>query len=303
MADDRHEARRAIASWKVARFERRITAAIVAALAIHKSGVFAAGLTPGTPPPDPFNLTGWNTTVDTTVAPAVSSVMDEIVGDVAKASAIPGGKDYLLGKTANPITGATVKDAVSASTDRILLQVKALGTNVSDKVTMAINTASDEGKLADSMNSLFTAAETQSSYVARSANFFANGLAQQAALTVQGEGQAMQKTWTSMGDDQVRPDHEDVDGTTVGSSEPFNVGGEDLMYPGDPDGSEEEVANCRCWLVFEPAESADDDAIAAAASTSSHTVEVGWLGGSKIVTRRAPLTPPNRKQRRAARRQ
>ena len=57
------------------------------------------------------------------------------------------------------------------------------------------------------------------------------------------------KVWRTTSDNP-RPAHEDADGQEVPIDEPFDVGGEDLMYPGDPDGSEENVINCMCIMEY-----------------------------------------------------
>lgn len=54
--------------------------------------------------------------------------------------------------------------------------------------------------------------------------------------------------WTTVGDDRVRDDHLFAEGQEQRPGEPFDVGGESLLYPGDPDGSDENVMNCRCWI-------------------------------------------------------
>jgi hypothetical protein len=54
------------------------------------------------------------------------------------------------------------------------------------------------------------------------------------------------KEWMATLDDRTRDDHADADGQVVGIDEPFDVGGESLMYPGDPSGSADEVIQCRC---------------------------------------------------------
>lgn len=54
-------------------------------------------------------------------------------------------------------------------------------------------------------------------------------------------------TWNSMNDDRTREAHADADGQEQPVGTPFDVMGEQLMYPGDPDGSDENTINCRCW--------------------------------------------------------
>jgi SPP1 gp7 family putative phage head morphogenesis protein len=57
------------------------------------------------------------------------------------------------------------------------------------------------------------------------------------------------KEWLAVQDDRTRLEHDDADGQVVGIDEPFVVGGEELMYPGDPTGSAENIINCRCSLL------------------------------------------------------
>lgn len=54
------------------------------------------------------------------------------------------------------------------------------------------------------------------------------------------------KRWISSRDEKVRETHKIADGQEVGINEPFDVGGELLDHPGDPDGSPENTINCRC---------------------------------------------------------
>lgn len=64
------------------------------------------------------------------------------------------------------------------------------------------------------------------------------------------------KHWLSMGDEKVRPTHAQADddfgpgSPGVALDQPFDVGSDSLMYPGDPAGSLAETANCRCSLIF-----------------------------------------------------
>lgn len=59
------------------------------------------------------------------------------------------------------------------------------------------------------------------------------------------------KTWFSAQDGLVRPAHQDADGQTVGMDESFDVDGEALDYPGDPNGSPGNIVNCRCTMLLE----------------------------------------------------
>jgi len=57
------------------------------------------------------------------------------------------------------------------------------------------------------------------------------------------------KQWISTVDDRTRPTHKAADKQRTLLSEPFRVGGANLMFPGDPRGPANEVINCRCSLL------------------------------------------------------
>src|SRR3990170_4881529 len=59
-------------------------------------------------------------------------------------------------------------------------------------------------------------------------------------------GRGWTKTWDSEEDDDTRPSHVRADGQTRTLRDFFQVGGEDLAYPGDPRGLAANVIACRC---------------------------------------------------------
>lgn len=66
------------------------------------------------------------------------------------------------------------------------------------------------------------------------------------------------KEWLATDDDRTRPDHADADGQEVAMDDFFDVGGYDMLYPGDPDGPAEEVINCRCVTLYNSPDGGDD---------------------------------------------
>lgn len=60
------------------------------------------------------------------------------------------------------------------------------------------------------------------------------------------------KTWWTLRDDKVRESHVAVHGTTVAYRDPFDVGGSQMMRPGDDSlgAGAEEIVNCRCSVLF-----------------------------------------------------
>lgn len=74
---------------------------------------------------------------------------------------------------------------------------------------------------------------------------------QAAALRIQQRlSTPVRKRWDSKDDSAVRPAHRRADGQTRAASQPFRVGGEALMVPGDPAGRPSNVINCRCKPIF-----------------------------------------------------
>ncbi len=67
------------------------------------------------------------------------------------------------------------------------------------------------------------------------------------------------KTWETTSDNP-RPAHEDADGQEVPIDEPFDVDGEDLDYPGDPNGSDGNVINCMCIMSYDYGGAAEGEA-------------------------------------------
>ena len=74
------------------------------------------------------------------------------------------------------------------------------------------------------------------------------GLAHGLTVSQRFPDQIIRKVWDSKEDSRVRAAHDDADGQTVGINEPFIVGFEALMAPGDPSGSPWNVINCRCRM-------------------------------------------------------
>jgi HK97 family phage portal protein len=67
-----------------------------------------------------------------------------------------------------------------------------------------------------------------------------------AAQDVYVENGVEKHEWLATNDDRTRDDHAEADGQVKPINEPFDVGGEQLMYPGDPAGSAENTIQCRC---------------------------------------------------------
>lgn len=73
----------------------------------------------------------------------------------------------------------------------------------------------------------------------------------QAAIKSRGDAsEPTYKVWQTMKDARVRVAHASAQSQTVPISQPFNVGGYSMMYPGDPSAPMRLVARCRCVMSY-----------------------------------------------------
>ena len=65
-------------------------------------------------------------------------------------------------------------------------------------------------------------------------------------------GGNFEKYWIATDDERTREAHAEVGNKPIPMDEAFEVGGEKMMFPGDPRASAENVCNCRCIVAFKP---------------------------------------------------
>ena len=68
----------------------------------------------------------------------------------------------------------------------------------------------------------------------------------------------LEKVWIAANDNRTRDSHAAMNGQpAIPFDEQFEVGGEKMMYPGDPKGSAENICNCRCVVAFQVVKEVD----------------------------------------------
>lgn len=67
-------------------------------------------------------------------------------------------------------------------------------------------------------------------------------------LREQGGDSSLSKQWDTVMDGKERRAHEDANNDVQPLNQPFIVGGEKLLFPGDPTGKPSNVINCRCGI-------------------------------------------------------
>jgi 8-oxo-dGTP pyrophosphatase MutT (NUDIX family) len=94
-------------------------------------------------------------------------------------------------------------------------------------------------------------------------------------------GQPWEKRWQCTHDQRVRETHLNADGQVRPLTEPFEIGGHRLQFPGDPLGPAGEVINCRCSARYGPA---GDPALTAASAPQEESMT------TPTVTETGPVT-------------
>lgn len=246
MAKQRFLGRRLVSATRLVRMERKVARAINRALATHErlalQSIRAAAV-------DPFNLDLWDTTVDDEVAESVAAVLEDAASGAIKfLNLSPDQRAKLLGQL-------DVESQALTFVDRI----KGMGPSIADRLRESLNDGLGKGEsipdLSDRIQSVFSVGESRGEMIARTE---VHGSAMEAGHTSAGllseSGFEIRKVWLTTLDGREREAHADADGQEVGYDEPFDIDGEELMYPGDQNGSAANVINCRCDVIYDTPE-------------------------------------------------
>lgn len=122
---------------------------------------------------------------------------------------------------------------------------------------------------------------TEDSSASRIASWLANALLNAAtSAAAASDEEFLVMEWVTMHDSEVRSTHRDVEGQQRPPGEPFTVGGEELLYPGQPVGDPSIWIECRCVLA--PALPENDFTMKAGVDMDDDTTEVApqiqWHG-------------------------
>ena len=119
--------------------------------------------------------------------------------------------------------------------------------NIKESIEEGLNAGDTQDQLAARVRTAFNGVSDQrAQMIALTETGAAYGAGRDTAMRSAG---IEYKQWLTSGNGNVRPAHLDAEGQTVRIDEPFNVGGEDLMHPGESGGSAENVINCHCISI------------------------------------------------------
>lgn len=251
---DKWLGRRLIAQTRLLRDELRVTRAVRTLLDAHKERAMAtvrAQVLTASVPVDAFDLTTWDGEVDEDVAPIIVAIFrDQADATIEFLKLPPDLRAQVLGLLDIDGQAASFQERIKGVGPKVAARLE-------DALREGINRGESISKLADRVDECFrygrsnaeTIARTETHGAAESTGF---DTATQAAVAA---GMALTKRWLATHDARTREDHAaaEDDNQEVPIDEPFIVGGDELMYPGDPDGSAEQVVNCRCTAIYEEA--------------------------------------------------
>jgi len=178
---------------------------------------------------------------------------------------------------ANPLAG----EVLAQSASQITHIAETTQLNVMRIVKAAFNNGLTVPQTRDLIREgMRAASKTRATLIARTELVgAANGSSLAATrIVAHATGSNYNKTWrTAPGAKYPRhEDYPDLDGQTVGLEATFDVGGDALMFPGDPNGDPGEVCNCRCVLTYDTPEGEEE----ADAEEQPDFADAGTLGFS-----------------------
>jgi len=246
---------RLIAEARLTRDEQRIERAIKKALAIHKIKALAAlraqHLTAAAPV-DAFSFVSWDASVDDEVLPLLGTVLNDLATSTASFLRLPPEvRAQLLGQI-----------DVQARTQVFADKVRTIGTDIAGRLTDELQVGVAQGEsipqLIKRVDEVFEIGDNIAERIARTET---HGAAEATVFTSAGAisnaGFDVTKEWVAAIDSRTREAHADADGQIVDINDAFDVDGEALMFPGDPDGSPDNTINCRCSTVYSQLDSGD----------------------------------------------
>jgi len=195
----------------------------------------------------------WQALFQAALATVSQEAAGQLINEWRKAGLLPDGVTYDPARDGSKVAEALASGVTARQAD-------ATAQTTVDALTEAFDRQLSQGIDASAIDSLITALEqAYADWLAGRVDTIADlqvvgawslGELDAAFTAADVTGAQAVRTWVTVGDAKVRPEHAAADGQTVGLNEPFDVGGESLMYPCDPSASIGLTANCRCGLEW-----------------------------------------------------
>jgi hypothetical protein len=249
------EAADALAKVILADLSATITAAWNRATDPHTYAITAAGWDPAALGP----IAAWQP------PPQADAILTETFKDGGITAVVSAGMTSPAAKLAgdaaltSPVFDRAAEDYLSVASNRLVGIGDAAWNEARSTLTDAFGTGVPREQMKPLLQDVLDVSEHRADTIARTeVNMAANAGVQSWGSVLSDAGFTTTKVWYAMDDARTRPTHREADGQEVGLDEPFNVGGYDLDFPGDPNGPAEEVVNCRCTHLIQTADGATE---------------------------------------------
>jgi len=172
------------------------------------------------------------------------------LGTAQTISEVTGADDRQLRElVADALDRETIKRSLQLSSSTVTRTNLTTRQNIARELAEGLNNSETLPDLTSRLEKVLDGSRARSQMIARTQTGSAVSAGRQAGMETSG---VQLKGWLTSRDNSVRPSHKAAefnyaDGIPV--SQPFEIGGSILMYPGDPAGSAAEVINCRCVSV------------------------------------------------------
>lgn len=179
---------------------------------------------------------------------AMQAVISEVGEDGIEAGRAIAGRQFgievAFGNIPSPALEELDDWAVAAS--------QSVSDTVSEEMTNYLRRAHEEGldieEIAEQFNSEYVNGRLNASHAEQLARDTTVGPANQGRHTAIQDSSAVGEEWITSIDGRERDEHGEADGQIAPVDGTFLVGGEELRYPHDPNGSVWNVTNCRCVI-------------------------------------------------------
>lgn len=199
--------------------------------------------------PDPYGAMAAAPTWSTEVA-AILAMLDDIAQDSADEAA-----HAFLRRTAEVKLSQLVQASLLASRNQLAGIPNEVAALVQEQLANGLRAGEDNEALARRVDDLLVVAgsprwPSRARTITTTELTRAWGAGQTAyGLNVQHtERTSIFKRWDGIADDAERPAHRAANGQTVPVAATFNVGGQNLMWPGEATSTPENGINCRCSM-------------------------------------------------------
>lgn len=177
-------------------------------------------------------------------------------------------------------SSAELADALAAYGDAVSPLLRTVGDNLAQAAQQTLADGVNAGESLDQLKARLLAAfsDTSSQLGPVRADRIAqteavrafNAGALASAEVIQGPDRPLVKQWLTRNDAKVREAHREVNGQIRLLADPFDVGGFEMQYPGDPTAPADLTVNCRCVMVA-TAPPRPDGRTASMAASAEHT--------------------------------